>query len=167
MNERLDRVTEEIIGYSIPVSLWSKDKKPTKEEKEFASCLKFIEKSCNEKLEEFYGPEVSNSLGKLIYYPNNDKKRPPMLYAKLIYSEKSDEILSIFRVKGNQDPDPLVFLNKYCTVKMALIIESIFISDSVVSIQVKVHEVYVKSQKQKERQSLLTIPEESEEEDED
>ena len=48
---------------------------------------------------------------------------------------------------------------------MALIIEGIFISKTVTSLQIKVHECYVKPLKR--RESLLTIEEENEEEDED
>ena len=43
---------------------------------------------------------------------------------------------------------------------MALIIEGIFISKTVTSLQIKVHECYIK--KSKPRKSLLTIEEESE-----
>ena len=44
---------------------------------------------------------------------------------------------------------------------MALIIEGIFISKTVTSLQIKVHECYIKSLKP--RESLLTIEEENEE----
>ena len=163
VNERRDKVTNDLVGYSIPVCLWSKDKKLTPEEKEFFKCLKFLEESCFDKLEDVYGSEIANNLSKLLYHNQKDKTKSPVLYAKLMYSEKSDKILSLFKVKGNQNPDPLDFLNQYCNVKLALLIEGIYISESVVSIQMKVHEVYVKPLKQ--RQSLLTI-EESEDEDE-
>ena len=46
---------------------------------------------------------------------------------------------------------------------MALIIEGIFISKTVTSLQIKVHECYVKPLKP--RESLLTIKEEDEERD--
>ena len=160
VNERRDKYSNKLVGYSIPVCLWAKDKKPTPEEKEFFKCLKFLEKSCNIALEDAFGPELANNVSNLLY--QKDKTKSPVLYAKLMYSEKSDKILSSFRVKGNQDPDPLEFLNQYCNVKLALLIEGIYISDSVVSIQMKVQEVYVKPLKQ--RELLLTI-EESEDED--
>ena len=48
---------------------------------------------------------------------------------------------------------------------MALIIEGIFISRTVTSLQIKVHECYVKPLKP--RESLLTIEEEDEDEDEE
>ena len=83
-----------------------------------------------------------------------------MLYAKLIYSEKSKKILSLFKTKGKKDLNPFRYLDQYCNVKMALIIEGIFISKTVTSLQIKVHECYVKPLKP--RESLLTIEEEDE-----
>ena len=85
----------------------------------------------------------------------------PVLYAKLIYSEKAKKILSLFRTKGKQKVNPFNYLNQYCHVKMASFIEGIFISKTVTSLQIKVHECYVKPLKP--RESLLTIEEEDEE----
>ena len=91
-----------------------------------------------------------------------DPSTKPVLYAKLIYSEKSKKILSLFRTKGNKDLNPFKYIDQYCHVRMALIIEGIFISKTVVSLQIKVNECYVKPLKP--RESLLTIDEESDEE---
>ena len=55
------------------------------------------------------------------------------------------KILWLVSTKGNKSVDPFDYLNQYsCKVKMALIIERIFISKTVVSLHIKVHEVYVK-----------------------
>ena len=89
-----------------------------------------------------------------------DTSAAPVLYAKLIYSEKVKKILSLFRTKGKQNVNPFNYLNQYCHVKMALIIEGIFISKTVTSLQIKVHECYIKELKP--RGSLFTIEEESE-----
>lgn len=43
------------------------------------------------------------------------------------------------------------YLDQYCKVKLALIVESIFISKTVTSIQMKAHEVYVKPLKPREK----------------
>ncbi|CAH3032698.1 unnamed protein product [Porites lobata] len=59
--------------------------------------------------------------------------------------------------QGKKRVKPLDYLKQYCNVKMALIIEGIFISKTVTSLQIKVHECYVKPLKP--RQSLLTIKE--------
>ena len=64
--------------------------------------------------------------------------------------------------KGGKDLNPFKYINQYCNVKMALIIEGIFISKNVTSLQIKVQECYVKPLKP--RESLLTIEEEEEEE---
>ena len=90
-----------------------------------------------------------------------DPSAAPVLYAKLIYSEKSKKILSLFRTEGKKDLNPFKYIEQYCNVKMALIIEGIFISKTVTSLQIKVHECYVKPLKP--RESLLTIEEEDEE----
>ena len=74
---------------------------------------------------------------------------------QLIYSEKSNKILSLFSTTGKQKADPFDYLNQYCKVKIALIIESIFLSKTIVSLQIKVHEVYVKPLKP--RESILSI----------
>ena len=81
-----------------------------------------------------------------------DSSAAPVLYAKLIYSEKSKKILSLFKTKGNKDLNPFKYIDQYCNVRMALIIEGIYIS-----LQIKVHECYVKPLKP--RESLLTIKE--------
>ena len=64
----------------------------------------------------------------------------------------------MFKGKGGKDLNPFKYINQYCN---ALIIEGIFISKTVTSLQIKVHECYVKPLKP--RESLLTIEEEEEE----
>ena len=69
----------------------------------------------------------------------------------------------MFKGKGGKDLNPFKYINQYCNVKLALIIEGIFISKTVTALQIKVHECYVKPLKP--RESLLTIDEEDEEEE--
>ena len=71
----------------------------------------------------------------------------------------------MFRTKGNKDLNPFKYINQYCNVRMALIIEGIFISKTVVSLHIKVNECYVKQLKP--RQSLLTIQESDDESESD
>ena len=66
-------------------------------------------------------------------------------------------MLSLVSTKGKKSVNPFKYLNQYCYVKMALIIEGIFIIETVTSLQVKVHEVYIKPLKP--REALLTIKE--------
>ena len=132
---------------------------------------------CQSHLESEYGADLASSLSSPFYYKQieyTDKKgkkktkidesSAPVLYAKLIYSEKSKKILSLFKGKGGKDLNPFKYINQYCNVKLTLIIEGIFISKTVTSLQIKVHECYVKPLKP--RESLLTIEEEEEEESE-
>ena len=42
--------------------------------------------------------------------------------------KKANKILSLFTTKGKQKVNPFDFLEQYCRVKMALLIEIIFIS---------------------------------------
>ena len=65
--------------------------------------------------------------------------------------------LSLFKTKGKQNLDPFDYLNQYCRVTIALIIEGIFISKTVTSLQIKVHEVYAKPLNP--REALLTTEE--------
>ena len=151
---------------------------PNLQEENFYKFLCKITEICKKYLEEEYGPDLASSLSEPLYYKQvefTDKKgkkktkrdtsAAPVLYAKLIYSEKVKKILSLFRTKGKQKVNPFNYLNQYCNVKMALIIEGIFISKTVTSLQIKVHECYIKELKPIE--SLLTIEEEEKEEEDD
>ncbi|CAH3182389.1 unnamed protein product [Porites lobata] len=124
-------------------------------------------------LENEYGPDLASSLTSLLYYKQeeytdkkgkkktrNDPSSASVFYAKLVYSEKSKKILSLFKGKGGKDLNPFKYINQYCNVKLALIIEGIFISKTVTSLQIKVHECYVKQLKP--REFLITIEEEDE-----
>ena len=69
----------------------------------------------------------------------------------------------MFKRKGGRALNPFKYNNQYCNVKLALIIEGIFISKTVTSLQIKVHECYVKPLKP--REALLTIEEEDSDSD--
>ena len=173
VNEKKDQNTNKLVGYSIPVCLWEKDSSPNLKEEQFYRFLCKLTEICQKYLEEEYGPDLASSLSEPLYYKQieyTDKKgkkktkrdtsAAPVLYAKLVYSGKLKKILSLFHVKGKKKVNPFNYLNQYCNVKMALIIEGIFISKTVTSLQIKVHECYIKELKP--RESLLTIEEESE-----
>ena len=53
------------------------------------------------------------------------------------YSDKSKKILSLFRTKGDSKTDSFEYLNQYFHTKIALIIESIYMSKNIVSLQIK------------------------------
>ena len=177
VNEKKNQETNKLIGYGMPVCLWAKDSEPNSKEKEFFEAINNITTICQQHLESEYGADLASSLSEPFYYKQveytdrkgkkktkRDSSAAPVLYAKLIYSEKSKKILSLFKTKGKKDLNPFKYLDQYCHVRMALIIEGIFISKTVTSLQIKVHECYVKQLKP--RQSLLTIQESDNESDE-
>ena len=170
VNEKKSQETDKLIGYSIPVCLWERDSQPNIEEKAFFESINSITEICQQHLENEYGADLAPTLNAPLYYKQveytdkkgkkknkRDETAAPVLYAKLIYSEKNKKILSLSKTKGKQKLNPFDYLNQYCKVKMALIIEGIFISKNVTSLQIKIHEV---------REPILTI-QESDEEDED
>ena len=177
VSEKKNQDTNKLVGYSMPVCLWAKDSEPSTKEKEFFDVINNLINLSQQHLENEYDADQASTLSSPFYYKKieytdkkNGKKRTkvdestaPVLYAKLIYSEKSKKILSLFKTKGKKDLNPFRYIDQYCNVKMALIIEGRFISKTVTSLQIKVHECYVKSLKP--RESLLTIEEEEEDEE--
>ena len=174
VSEKKNQDTNKLVGYSMPVCLWAKDSEPSTKEKEFFDVINNVINLSQQHLENEYGADQASALSSPFYYKHEeytDKKgkkktridpsSAPVLYAKLIYSEKSKKILSLFKTKGGKDINPFRYIDQYCNVIMALIIEGIFISKTVTSLQIKVHECYVKPLKP--RESLLTIKEEDEE----
>ena len=178
VSEKKNQETNKLVGYSIPVCLWAKDSEPSTKEKAFFEVINNVTTLSKQHLENEYGADLASTLSSPFYHKQEeytDKKgkkktridpsSAPVLYAKLIYSEKSKKILSLFKTKGGKDLNPFKYINQYCNVKMALIIEGIFISKTVTSLQIKVHECYVKPLKP--RESLLIIEEENEDDDEE
>ena len=105
--------------------------------------------------------EYQNSKGKT--KKKKDESSSPVLYVKLIYSDKIKKILTIFRTKGNKSIDPLDYLNQYFNTKMAIIIESIYLEKNIISLQIRAHEVYIKPLKP--RESILEVKESDDEDD--
>ena len=106
--------------------------------------------------------EYQNSKGKT--KKKKDESSAPVLYVKLIYSDKTKKILSIFRTKGKQSINPLDYLDQYFNTKMAIIFESIYLAKNIISLQIKAHKVYIKPLKP--RESILEIKESDDESDE-
>ena len=167
VNEKKNQETNKLVSYSIPVCLWAKDSEPNTQEKAFFDVINNITTICQQHLENEYGANRASSLSEPFYYKQveyidkkgkkktkRDTSAAPVLYAKLIYSEKSKKILSLFKTKGKKDLNPFKYLNQYCNVKMALIIEVIFIRKTVTSLQI--------NKPLQPRESLLTIEEEDE-----
>ena len=102
--------------------------------------------------------EYQNSKGKT--KKKKDESSAPVLYVKLIYSDKTKTILSIFRTKGNKSINPLDYLDQYFNTKMAIIFESIYLAKNQ---KIEAHEVYIKPFKP--RESILEIKESDDEDD--
>ena len=173
-----DQKTGELNGYSIPICLWKKDEKPNQEEQNFFNLLKNIQDICRSYLEKNYGENQAASLSEILYYKQieytdekgkrrkkKDKSRAPVLYVKLIYSDKTKKILSLFRTKGKQNVNPLDYLEQYFNTKMAIIFELIYLAKNVISLQIKAHEVYIKPLKP--RESILKSKESDDEDDDE
>ena len=178
VSEKKNQETGKLVGYSIPVCLWSRDSEPNNKEQAFFDVINNLVRFSQQHLENEYGPDLASTLSLPFYYKQieyTDKKgkkrtkvdesSAPVLYAKLIYSEKTNKILSLFKGKRGRDLNPFKYINQYCRVKLALIIEGIFISKTVTSLQIKVHECYVKELEP--RKSLLKIDEKSSDSDSD
>ena len=177
VNEKKNQEINKLVSYSLPVCLWAKDSEPNTKEKAFFDVINNVTTFSQQHLENEYGADLASSLSSPFYFKQEeytdkkgkkktriDNSSAPVLYAKLIYSEKSKKILSLFKGKGGKDLNPFKYINQYCNVKLALIIEGIFISKTVTSLQIKVHECYVKPLKP--REALLTIDEEESESEE-
>ena len=171
VSEKRNQETKKLVGYSIPVCLWAKDSEPTNKEKAFYEVINNLTSMSQKHLETEFGPHVASSMSSPLYYKQEDyidkkgKKKTrnsvsaaPVLYAKLIYSERSKKILSLFKGKGGKDLNPFKYIDQYFNVKLALIVEGIFMSKTVTSLQIKVHECYVKPLEP--RKSLLSFEDE-------
>ena len=95
VSKRNNQETGKLTGYSIPVCFWKKDQEPNQEEQDFFNLLSNIH-------EKNYGENQAASLGEILYYTQKeytnskgkikkkkDESTAPVLYVKLIYSEKN------------------------------------------------------------------------------
>ena len=110
VNEKKNQETKMLVGYSIPICLWAKHSEPNPEEKTFFEAINNITTICQQHLENEYGADLASSLSSPFYYKQveytdkkgknktkRDESAAPVLYTKLIYSEKSQKILSLFK----------------------------------------------------------------------
>jgi hypothetical protein len=168
VSENKDPTTQKVNGHVLPLCLWSRDG-ATPEEETWTNAFNAIVEKCKdhviENREELEQYELTrNDLKKFnpLYWKKEKGKivegRGPTLYAKLIEvkpkrtkgkhhegeeKENKPKILSMFFDEQDESLDPLTLLGKYCFVKGAIKIESIFIG-SKISLQVKVYEATVR-----------------------
>lgn len=151
---------DKVNGHVLPLCMWSRDG-ATPEEKEWTNTLDNIVKKCQEHLisvkEELKQPDLMPSdLRKMnpLYIKKNPDGTPvegrgPTLYVKLIQTKKKNQpqseakILSMFFNEKDESINPLDLLGKYCYVKAAIKIESIFIGGKI-TLQIKLYEATVR-----------------------
>ena len=105
-----------MIGYSIPVCLWEKDSQPNIEEKAFFESMNSITEICQQHLENEYGADLAPTLNAPLYYKQveytdkkgkkknkRDETAAPVLYAKLIYSEKNKKFFLFLKQKESKN----------------------------------------------------------------
>jgi hypothetical protein len=151
-SENTNPETKKVNGYVLPLCLWSRNG-PSEAEKAWTTTFDNIVEHCkqylldNKEELELYDLEPTD-LKKFnpLYYKKEKGKivdgTGPTLYAKLIASKKHDKIMSMFFNSDGESIDPLSLLKKYCYVKGAIKIESIFLGNKV-SLQVKLYEADV------------------------
>ena len=77
VNEKKNQETGKLVGYSIPVCLWSKDSAPNTKELSFFETLNNVVLMCQSHLESEYGADLASSLSSPFYYKQieyTDKK---------------------------------------------------------------------------------------------
>lgn len=149
--------------FVMPLCLWTKDA-ATREEKQWTELFDKIVEKCKEHLVDVrddigkYDLEKSD-LKKLnpLYWKRGDKGKiiegvGPTLYIKLIQKNpkkmengelSEGKIITNFYDEETDEPiDPLSLVGKYCYVRGAVKIESIFIGNQI-SLQIKLYEAYV------------------------
>jgi hypothetical protein len=156
VSENKDQATGKVNGYTLPLCMWNKDA-PTENEKAFTQILEDVVEKCKDHLildetkDEIckYTLERNDlkTLNSFIYRKKEKGKViegvGPVLYPKLIESKKNNKIItSIFNDRG-QEIDPMGLIGKYCWVKAAVKIESIYVGAKI-SMQVKVYEAEVR-----------------------
>ena len=156
VSENKNPETGKVNGYVLPLCMWNKEF-PTDEEKAFTDTFN---KVCDrvkdhilevkEEIEKYDLNENSDSLKKInpLYWKRVKGKivdgTGPTLYVKLIQSKKDDRIISSFRNDADDEMiDPLSLVGKYCYVRSAIKIESIFVGKTI-ALQVKLYEARVR-----------------------
>lgn len=153
VSENTNPETKKVNGHVLPLCLWNRER-ATPGEKAWTDTFDRIVEHCKKHLvdnrEELEQYDLSlNDLKKFnpLYWKRDKGKivegTGPTLYAKLIASKKHNKILSMFFNPDSESIDPLTLLGKYCYVKAAVKIESIFIGNKI-SLQVKLYEAEVR-----------------------
>lgn len=156
VSENVDKATDKVNGYTMPLCLHSKDG-ATSEELAFVETFNNIVEKCKDYLvdnkKDLKIKDLERSdLRKLnpIYYKKTadgeiDESASPTLYAKLIVSKKNGQnkiITEFFDSVSGESYKPLDLIGKYCHTRAVVKIESLFLG-SKISLQVKLYEAEV------------------------
>ena len=158
LGESTDKATGKVNGYTMALSLQSKDG-ATKAETDFIQTLDSVVENCKDYLlknkKDLKMNDLERSdLRKLnpIYYKKNTEGEivdgaTPTLYAKLIVSKKNGVnkiITEFFDSLTGESFKPLDLIGKYCYVKAVIKIESLFLGSLKTSLQIKLYEAEVR-----------------------
>jgi hypothetical protein len=173
IQESRDASRGDLTGYSIPLCMWDRSGASDDEKKFIEIINQITEKTKDFLLEnkadiEKYKLERSDlkNLNPLYYKEEQGKIVEtvcPKLYAKLIYSKKSDTILTSFYTPSGIKINPAELMDKHLYVTPAIKFESIFIG-SKITIQVKITEAIVEMADSAKRSLLFDNEEEEEQE---
>lgn len=150
------------INFSMPLCMWNKNE-TSEEEKNLTDTIDNITETCKEYLVknrkeiEKYDLELSDLKKFNPLYWKRDRGEivkgiGPTLYPKILYSKKTNKIITEFFDKDKLDAgmsdneallDPMEIKGKYCYATAAIKFESIYIGNKI-SLQVKLYEAVVK-----------------------
>ena len=78
VNEKKNQDTNKLVGYSIPVCIWSKDSEPNIKEKDFFDVINNITTASQQYLENEYGADMASTLPSPFYF-----KRKSTIYSNV------------------------------------------------------------------------------------
>jgi hypothetical protein len=154
ISENTDPSSGKITGYSMGLCMWSKDG-ATKKEKEWTDTYNAVVEKCKDHLIETSSSVGLHDLEKsdlkkfgALYRKRDDKGKivesvGPTLSAKLIQNKKDNNVMTVFYDQNGNDINYTSLVGKkFCNIKGAIKIESIFIGAKI-AFQVKLYETEV------------------------
>ena len=72
VNEKKNQETNKLVGYSMPVCLWSKDSEPNTKEQAFFDVINNVMELCKLHLESEYGADLASSLSSPFYFKQEE-----------------------------------------------------------------------------------------------
>ena len=182
LQENRDMQTNNLNGYQMAMNLYTRNN-VTNEERKFVDCIEAISDHVKQHLVENrdeierYDLELADlkRLSPLYWKLDKGQKmldKGPTLYVKCLYDKRDDQINTVFIDEMKQKPiNPMKILKEQCYCRFALKVESIFIGQLAISIQLKLIEVVFRRKSTGSLTSLLCpnvcLIDKEEEEDDD